>query len=69
MHGYEIMKEISMRTDGLWRPTAGSIYPALSSLEDDGYIERKEMSQGNRVILNGPQRHMQFFSITKPHPH
>ena len=49
MHGYEIMKEISMRTDGLWRPTAGSIYPALSSLEEKGYIERKEMNQGNRI--------------------
>ena len=49
MHGYEIMNEISRRTDGFWRPTAGSIYPALNSLVKDGYVERNEMSQGQRV--------------------
>ena len=49
MHGYEIMNEISRKTDGFWRPTAGSIYPALTSLVKDGYVERNEMSQGQRV--------------------
>jgi DNA-binding PadR family transcriptional regulator len=38
-HGYEIMKEIKMRTGGFWRPTAGGIYPILQSLEESGYVE------------------------------
>ena len=49
MHGYEIMNEISLRTQGYWRPTAGSIYPALGSLEKDRYVERREIMQGERA--------------------
>ncbi|EQB67649.1 MAG: PadR family transcriptional regulator [Thermoplasmataceae archaeon] len=48
MHGYEIMHEISIRTKGLWRPTPGSIYPALSSLVEEGYVQREEQKQGDR---------------------
>ncbi len=48
MHGYEIMREISLRTDGFWNPGAGSIYPAINSLEKEGYLTRVEISQGDR---------------------
>lgn len=39
MHGYQLMREISARSEGLWRPSPGAIYPALSQLEDEGLIE------------------------------
>jgi DNA-binding PadR family transcriptional regulator len=38
-HGYEIMKEIKVRTGGFWRPTPGGIYPILQSLEESAYIQ------------------------------
>ena len=38
MHGYEIIGELSERTDGLWRPSPGSIYPTLQLLEDEGLV-------------------------------
>jgi len=38
-HGYEMMKEVSDRTEGFWKPTAGGVYPILQSLEKAGYIE------------------------------
>ena len=38
MHGYEIIAELSERTEGLWRPSPGSIYPTLRLLEDEGLI-------------------------------
>ena len=38
MHGYEIIGELSDRTEGLWRPSAGSIYPTLQLLEDEGLV-------------------------------
>jgi DNA-binding PadR family transcriptional regulator len=47
MHGYEMIKEIEERTDGAWTPSAGSIYPALQLLEDEGLI-RGEDSDGKR---------------------
>jgi DNA-binding PadR family transcriptional regulator len=38
MHGYEIIGELSERTEGLWKPSAGSIYPTLQLLEDEGLV-------------------------------
>ena len=47
-HGYEIMKEVKERTVGFWKPTAGSIYPILRSLEKAGYIKGKWFFQKKR---------------------
>jgi len=38
-NGYQIIQEIDRRTDGLWRVSSGSVYPAISQLEDEGLIE------------------------------
>jgi len=37
-NGYQLIQEIPARTDGAWRPSAGSIYPALQQLEDEELI-------------------------------
>lgn len=37
-HGYEIMQRISRHTGHAWRPSPGSMYPALESLETEGFI-------------------------------
>jgi DNA-binding PadR family transcriptional regulator len=47
MHGYEMIKELEDRTGGVWVPSAGSIYPALQLLEDEGLIKGTE-SEGRR---------------------
>jgi DNA-binding PadR family transcriptional regulator len=47
MHGYEMIKEIEARSDGAWTPSAGSIYPMVQLLEDEGLI-RGEDSDGKR---------------------
>jgi DNA-binding PadR family transcriptional regulator len=38
MHGYEMIQELESRTEGVWRPSPGSIYPTLQLLEDEGLI-------------------------------
>ncbi len=38
MHGYEMITEIEERSGGIWRPSAGSIYPTLQLLEEAGLI-------------------------------
>ena len=30
MHGYEMIQEIAERTDGVWKPSPGSVYPTCS---------------------------------------
>ncbi len=37
-NGYQLIQEIPARTDGAWRPSAGSVYPALQQLEDEELI-------------------------------
>jgi DNA-binding PadR family transcriptional regulator len=37
-NGYQLIQEIAERTQGVWRPSAGSVYPALQQLEDEGLI-------------------------------
>jgi DNA-binding PadR family transcriptional regulator len=46
-NGYQLMEEIESRSGGAWRPSPGSVYPALSQLEDEGLIVAQE-SAGRR---------------------
>jgi DNA-binding PadR family transcriptional regulator len=51
MHGYEMIKEIEERTQGAWTPSAGSIYPTLQLLEDEGLIRGEESNGKRRFTL------------------
>ncbi len=48
MHGYQIIREIGERTGGVWRPSPGSVYPALQQLEDEGLVAI-EKAEGRKV--------------------
>ncbi len=37
-NGYQLMQGLAQRSDGRWQPSPGSVYPALSQLEDEGLI-------------------------------
>jgi DNA-binding PadR family transcriptional regulator len=37
-NGYQLMQNLEERSDGRWSPSPGSVYPALSQLEDEGLI-------------------------------
>ncbi|MEA2427282.1 MAG: hypothetical protein QOF37_910 [Thermoleophilaceae bacterium] len=41
-NGYQLMQEIESRSDGAWRPSPGSVYPALQQLEDEGLVITRE---------------------------
>ncbi len=38
-HGYDLIQEIKERSDGMWSPSPGSVYPVLQQLEDEGLVE------------------------------
>jgi len=49
MYGYEIIRELEKRFSGFWKPTTGTIYPALEKLEKDGLLTSKiEFREGGR---------------------
>lgn len=47
-HGYELIQEISERSEGAWNPSPGSVYPALQVLQDEGLVT-VEAVDGRRV--------------------
>lgn len=49
LHGYQIIQLIEERSGGIWRPSAGSVYPALQLLEDEALV-RAEQEEGRRVF-------------------
>jgi len=59
-HGYALMGEIERQTESDWKPSPGSIYPALQELETKGLIESEKhgrqrvyriTSEGEEVLV------------------
>ncbi|MFF1634149.1 PadR family transcriptional regulator [Leifsonia sp. NPDC058248] len=48
MHGYQIIREIEERSGGSWKPSAGSVYPTLQLLADEGLVSTEE-SNGRKT--------------------
>jgi DNA-binding PadR family transcriptional regulator len=48
-HGYQLMKEMEERSGGLYKASAGSVYPTLQQLEDEGLIQA-EQREGKRAF-------------------
>ncbi|WP_441247491.1 PadR family transcriptional regulator [Kitasatospora sp. McL0602] len=47
--GYQIVRELDRRSQGMWRPSAGSVYPALQLLEDEG-LAQASGAKGSRTF-------------------
>jgi DNA-binding PadR family transcriptional regulator len=64
MNGYQIIQAISERSDGVWRPSPGSVYPALQQLEDEGLIRAQADEGGRRAYQLTDEGH----SYVDAHP-
>lgn len=49
MHGYELITELEARSSGRWRPSPGSVYPALTRMEEQGLVIANEVD-GKKVL-------------------
>lgn len=50
-NGYQLIQEIGERSGGRWKPSPGSVYPALQQLEDEGLIRAEESDSKKRFTL------------------
>ena len=48
MHGYELIQALSDRFGGTYVPSAGTIYPRLGKLEEDGLVTKE--SDGRKTV-------------------
>ena len=59
-NGYQVMQELEDRSDGMWRPSPGSVYPALQLLSDEGLV-RGESRDGSTVyeLTDAGKKHVE----------
>ena len=53
-HGYEIIKALEEKMGGYYTPSAGTVYPTLQLLEDEGYVRVVE-EEGKKVYHVTPE--------------
>lgn len=47
-HGYEVIRALEERFDGMYSPSAGTVYPRLARLEEEGLVERED--EGRKAV-------------------
>jgi DNA-binding PadR family transcriptional regulator len=59
-NGYQLIQELEERSDSAWRPSPGSIYPALQLLADEGLI-RGRSEDGSTVyeLTDAGRKHLE----------
>ncbi|OAN33425.1 PadR family transcriptional regulator [Microbacterium sp. H83] len=68
MHGYQIITEIADRSGGSWKPSAGSVYPTLQLLADEGLIEAEEQNGRKTYSLTEAGRAVAAENTETPAP-
>ena len=53
-HGYEVIKALEEKMGGYYTPSAGTVYPTLQLLEDEGYVRAVE-TEGKKVYHVTPE--------------
>jgi DNA-binding PadR family transcriptional regulator len=56
MHGYEVIQALEQKSRGIWRPSAGSIYPTLQQLADEGLITGEDVDGRRTYTLTDAGR-------------
>jgi DNA-binding PadR family transcriptional regulator len=55
-NGYQLMQEIEERSGGTWRPSPGSVYPALQQVEDENLVTAEAAGAGKVFKLTAQGR-------------
>lgn len=57
-NGYQLIQELTERSNDTWRPSPGSIYPVLQQLEDEGLVQVSTSGTGRTYALSDPGRQL-----------
>jgi DNA-binding PadR family transcriptional regulator len=67
-NGYQLIQAIEERSEGLWRPSPGSVYPTLAQLEDEGLIRSVEADGARRFEITDAGREQLDGRAGEPDP-
>ncbi|MFI6480683.1 PadR family transcriptional regulator [Nonomuraea sp. NPDC050663] len=67
-NGYQMIQDIAARSRGIWRPSPGSVYPALQQLEDEELVVAEEYggSRTYRLTDKGRAEHQRRAGQSAP---
>ncbi len=69
LNGYQLMQGLEDRSEGRWRPSPGSVYPALQQLEDEGLIRSAHIEgESGRAfeLTDAGRKHLEERGEQKP---
>lgn len=64
-HGYEIIKAIEEKVGGSYSPSPGTIYPALTMLEEQGYVT-VEPGEGSKKLYAMTGEGKAYLDLNRP---
>jgi len=65
--GYEVLSEIKKKTDGVWTPSKGTVYPLLKHLEEEGLIKVERVDKRSKHIFGVTIEGKKVLSNVKKH--
>ncbi len=65
--GYDLLKEITKKTEGTWTPSKGTLYPLLNKLEEDKLISIKRVEQRSKTIYETTEKGILHLTNIKNH--
>jgi len=65
--GYDLLKEITRKTEGTWTPSKGTLYPLLNSLEKDELIQIKKIGQRSKTFYEPTKKGLTQLKNIKKH--
>ena len=68
LHGYEVIQELEGQSGGRWRPSAGSVYPTLQQLADEGLATSTEVDGRRTYTLTDDGRKAAESGTRSPWP-
>ena len=74
-HGYELIKALETRSNGFYSPSPGMVYPALTYLEELGYVtvqlegnrKRYELAEAGREYLSANRERVELMLARLTH--
>lgn len=55
-HGYDIIRDLEERFSGLYTPSAGTVYPRLAKLEEEGLVSRTDDGRKATYVITDAGR-------------
>jgi DNA-binding PadR family transcriptional regulator len=65
--GYDLLKEITEKTEGTWTPSKGTLYPLLTKLENDDLIKIKQIQQRSKTVYEPTEKGREQLRNIKKH--